>query len=71
MKSALEAGHSIARQERRAILRLIMILSLISFFGWRIGCRVSDLDLHIKEGALRSVIRTTNVVIIPSSTPLP
>ena len=51
MKTYAEAGHSIARQERVITLCVGIAFALLSLVFF-LGCRVSGLDLHIKEGAL-------------------
>jgi hypothetical protein len=51
VKTSLEAGHSIHRQEQSLIVTLIVAFAMCSSLCF-LGCRVSDLSLHIKEGSI-------------------
>jgi hypothetical protein len=69
VKTFVEAGHSINRQELNQKFAIAMISIIASNVLLIVGCSVSDLNLHVKEGALGqaslSPKATTNLPVAP------
>jgi len=70
VKAALEAGHSIGLQVRRPKLGWMTISIVVTILAVVVGCRFSDLDLHLKEGAL-TYGQSVNPIPVVSQPPLP
>jgi hypothetical protein len=60
-----EAGHSIDLQVQRPKVITFVILLITSIVAWVAGCKFSDLDLHVRDGALTYGPSESPKVVVP------